>query len=62
MAEQSGIFMDEKWKYDIYAETDGFIALIPFGEIKTESRRFPKIVSHLVKFSNKILLILNLDV
>lgn len=45
LAEQSGTFMEEKWKFDIYAETDGFIALLPFGEVKTEARKTPKIVS-----------------
>jgi hypothetical protein len=39
LAEQSGDFMGEKWKFDVYAETDGSIAVLPFGEIKTEIRR-----------------------
>lgn len=30
-----------KHKYDIIAETDGMIALLPFGEIKSESRKNP---------------------
>ena len=30
-----------KHKYDIIAETDGIIALLPFGEIKSESRKNP---------------------
>jgi|APSaa5957512535_1039671.scaffolds.fasta_scaffold45197_2 hypothetical protein len=34
LAEQSGEFMNEKWKFDIYAEIDGTIAILPFGEIK----------------------------
>jgi len=33
-----------KHKYDIIAETDGIIALLPFGEIKSESRKNPQIV------------------
>lgn len=28
-------------KYDIIAETDGIIAILPFGEIKNESRKNP---------------------
>lgn len=30
-----------KHKYDIIAESDGIIAILPFGEIKAESRRNP---------------------
>lgn len=42
LAEQSGDFMGEKWKFDVWADTDGSIAILPFGEIKTEIRRQPK--------------------
>lgn len=28
-------------KFDVIAETDGMIACLPFGEIKTESRKSP---------------------
>lgn len=28
-------------KYDIIAETEGMIACLPYGEIKSESRKFP---------------------
>ena len=28
-------------KYDVIAETDGLIAVLPLGEIKSESRRNP---------------------
>eukprot|EP00347_Sterkiella_histriomuscorum_P003182 403365276 len=31
-----------KHKYDIIAETDGILAVLPFGEIKSESRKFPQ--------------------
>jgi len=34
--------MEEKWKYDLFAETDGLIALLPFGEVKLEIRKQPK--------------------
>lgn len=30
-----------KHKYDIIAESDGIVAVLPFGEIKSESRKFP---------------------
>ena len=46
LAEQSGKFMLQSWKFSIYAELDGIIALIPFGEIKTEVRKHPKAVSN----------------
>jgi hypothetical protein len=39
LAEQSGDLMGETWKFDVLAETDGSIAVLPFGEIKTEIRR-----------------------
>ena len=42
LAEQSGECMSETWKFDVLAETDGSIAVLPFGEIKTEIRRQPK--------------------
>jgi hypothetical protein len=39
LAEQSGDFGTEKWKFDIFAETDGTMAILPYGEIKMEIRR-----------------------
>jgi hypothetical protein len=30
-----------KYKYDVIADTDGILAVLPFGEIKSESRRNP---------------------
>ena len=39
LAEQSGDFGQEKWKFDIFAESDGTMAVLPFGEIKMEIRR-----------------------
>ena len=45
LAEQSGAFMDETWKFDVMAETDGAMAIIPYGEVKAEIRRQPKTVS-----------------
>ena len=32
----------DKYKYDIIAETDGILAMLPLGEIKTESRKNPQ--------------------
>mmetsp|Transcript_40686 Transcript_40686/g.62073 ORF Transcript_40686/g.62073 Transcript_40686/m.62073 type:complete len:81 (+) Transcript_40686:297-539(+) len=42
LAEQSGVFMQENWKFDIIAETDGVLGVFPFGEFKAEIRRQPK--------------------
>lgn len=38
----SGEFGNQKWKFDIYAEKDGTMAILPFGEIKFEIRKSPK--------------------
>lgn len=42
-----------KHKYDIIAETDGIIAMLPFGEIKSESRKNPQIVSYILSINYK---------
>jgi hypothetical protein len=39
IAEQNGIMGEDKWKYDIFAETDGVMAVLPYGEVKLEMRR-----------------------
>ena len=39
LAEISGNFMEETWKYDIFAETEATVAILPYGEIKNEIRR-----------------------
>lgn len=39
LTELSGTFQEEKWKFDVYADTDATLAVLPFGEIKTEIRR-----------------------
>ena len=31
-----------KWKFDLVADTKGYMALLPFGEIKIEMRKNPK--------------------
>lgn len=45
LAEQNGGFMEQKWKFEVFAETDGILAVLPFGEIKIEIRKNPKAVS-----------------
>ena len=37
--------MEESWRYDVFAEQDGILAVLPFGEIKTDIRKHPKAVS-----------------
>lgn len=34
--------MEDKWKFDLYCETDGILAIFPFGEFKAEVRKNPK--------------------
>ena len=40
--------MEQKWKFEVYAETDGILAVLPFGEIKIEIRKNPKAVSNII--------------
>lgn len=45
LAEQTvAVYTDEKskWKFDLIAESRGYLAILPFAEIKTEIRRNPK--------------------
>lgn len=44
LAEQNGIFGEDKWKFSLTAETDGVMAVLPYGEVKLEIRRAPKAV------------------
>ncbi len=41
----SELCSNTKHKYDVIAESDGLIAVFPFGEIKSESRKYPQAVS-----------------
>ena len=34
MTEQVGTFGEGQWDYDLVAEKDGIIAVLPFGDIK----------------------------
>ena len=38
------VYTDEtsKWKYDLIAESKGYLAILPFIEIKVEIRKNPK--------------------
>ena len=50
-AEQNGVFMNGKWPYDIYADTYGILAFLPFGDFKFELRKQPLAVSKLMEVS-----------
>ena len=39
LSEQVGTQFEEKWDFDIFAETEGLMAILPFGEIKGEFRK-----------------------
>ncbi len=43
--------MEEKWKFDLYCETDGILAIFPFGEFKTEIRKNPKPLFKLISIA-----------
>lgn len=38
--------MKQAWQFDVFAELDGVLAILPFGEIKQEVRKHPKAVSY----------------
>ncbi|CDW84841.1 UNKNOWN [Stylonychia lemnae] len=42
-----------KHKYDIIAETDGILACLPFGEIKSESRKYPQVCFKILQIAAK---------
>ena len=42
LSEQAGNFMAATWKFELKAETDGIVAIFPFGELKTEIRSHSK--------------------
>jgi hypothetical protein len=39
LTELSAPFGEENWKFDVYADSDAIIAILPYGEIKVEIRR-----------------------
>ena len=39
LCDMSGVMGEETWKFDVYAESDAILAVLPFGEIKVEIRR-----------------------
>ena len=48
LSEQSGTFLEDKWKFDLFADSDGMLAILSFGEIKFELRKQPKAVSFFI--------------
>lgn len=51
LAEQDGPFMASKWTFDLYGEQGGILAVLPFGELKTEMRKNPKPVCKLIELA-----------
>ena len=43
--------MNGTWAYDIYADTYGILAFLPFGDVKYELRKNPLGVSKLMEVS-----------
>ena len=39
LTELSGAFQEEQWKFDVFAEEDSIVAVLPYGEIKVEIRK-----------------------
>ena len=44
LAEQNGVFGEDKWRFGLTGETDGVMAILPYGEVKQEIRRAPKAI------------------
>jgi hypothetical protein len=51
LAEQDGPFMSSKWHYDLYGESSGILAVLPYGELKTEMRKNPKTICRLIEMA-----------
>lgn len=49
----SELTSSHKHKYDVIAETDGILAVLPFGEIKSESRRSPAACYRALELASK---------
>jgi hypothetical protein len=49
----SELTSSHKHKYDVIAETDGILAVLPFGEIKSESRRNPAACYRALELASK---------
>ena len=46
--------MEQKWKFEVFAETDGILAVLPFGEIKIEIRKNPAHVLRLKRIITQL--------
>jgi hypothetical protein len=42
-----------RFKFDVIAESDGLIAVLPYGEIKSESRRNPLACYRILELASK---------
>ena len=43
--------MSTKWSFDLYAHSNGMLAVLPFGELKTELRKQPRATSKLIELA-----------
>ena len=53
LAEQDGPFMGSKWNFDVFAEKPGYLAILPFGELRTDIRKNPKPICQLIELAAK---------
>ena len=45
--------MEEKWKFDVYADSDSILGVFPYGEFKVESRRQPQGMFKLIEIATQ---------
>ena len=45
--------MEENWKFDVFAESKGAMAVLPFGEIKMEFKRQPQGMMNVMEIAAK---------
>ena len=50
-AEQNGVFGEGAWPYDVYGESYGLLAFLPYGDLKYEQRKNPAGVQKLMELA-----------
>jgi hypothetical protein len=45
--------MEEKWKFDVFADSRGAMAVLPFGEVKMEIKRQPHGMTKIMEMAAK---------
>lgn len=43
--------MGQDWAFDVFGEIDGIIAILPFGEVKSEIRKHPKAMYNIMEIA-----------